>query len=389
MSDTVPVGNRISNVKVSPRFNSYSKVVLKVSDSEAYVAGDDTGRTLEVSNPWGTQEIANHILARLKGTSNGTMVAYQYAPYDANGAILDPAAEMGDFLNSSAVFGGIFTRKRDFGRLMKANVGSPTDEEINHEYQFESPQRREYTRLFGEVKASILIQAGEIEAKVSKTSPQGQTSFRWSLTDTAHRWYANNSNDPVMEVNATGLIVRGEVNASSGVIGGFTIGVSAIYNGVTAMGDESHTNGVYVGTDGIKLGQNFEVDSSGNVTAKSMALYGTLSFYDQYGELAGTLSADRLRQGAQDGYDWSHGSYQGTTPHDYALGGAGGGYRFNKATNSGSGEYPSFFRSQILRATSTLTVDNSFVLRNSTINKSSMIVLGDGGSTQIIRYLSW
>ena len=209
MSDVIPIGTKVTSVKTSPQFDTYGKVVVKISDSEAFEAGNNTGRTLEVSNPWGTQAIANHILARLQGRTANATGAFRYTPYDANGAILDPAAEMGDFINAADVFGGIFTRKRTFGRLMKANVGSPTDEEINHEYQFESPQRREYTRMFGEVKASILIQAGEIEAKVSKSSPQGQTSFRWSLTDEAHRWYANNSDDPVMEVNKDGLTVSG------------------------------------------------------------------------------------------------------------------------------------------------------------------------------------
>ena len=381
MSDVIPIGTKVTSVKTSPQFDTYGKVVVKISDSEAFEAGNNTGRTLEVSNPWGTQAIANHILARLQGRTANATGAFRYTPYDANGAILDPAAEMGDFINAADVFGGIFTRKRTFGRLMKANVGSPTDEEINHEYQFESPQRREYTRMFGEVKASILIQAGEIEAKVSKSSPQGQTSFRWSLTDEAHRWYANNSDDPVMEVNKDGLTVSGTVKATSGEIGGFTIGASSIYNGVTKMDDNTHTSGVYVGTNGIKLGQNFKVDSSGNVTAKSMALYGTLSFYDQNGALAGTLSADRLRQGAQDGYNWSHGSYQGTTPQSYALGGAGGGYRFTRATGSYSGAASAFYASSLF-------VTGRFAVGYEDVGKQTINYVDPNGQSRSVRVLA-
>jgi len=54
--------------------------------------------------------------------------------------------------------------------------------------------------------------------------------------------------------NATFRVFEdGFIVATAGLIGGFNIGASAIYNGMTSYADQSH-NGVYIGTDGIALG---------------------------------------------------------------------------------------------------------------------------------------
>jgi len=131
------------------------------------------------------------------------------------------------------------------------------------------------------VKAEFEVQDEKITAKVSKTGGQS-TSFGWTLTETAHKWYANNVE--VMSINQNGLSVvgsgtfTGEIRASSGYIGnsvnGFSISSRAIANGMESLSDTTH-NGVYVGTDGIALGAGkFKVTASGSVTAKDLALTG-------------------------------------------------------------------------------------------------------------------
>ena len=114
LSDIVSLARRVSQVDVSPQFDNYSKVVIHVSDDTTYVAGNDTGRTLEIDNPFGTQAMANNMLQSLTG--------YQYQPYEAQGALLDPAAELGDAANIRGNYGGIYTRQRIFGHLGAALV---------------------------------------------------------------------------------------------------------------------------------------------------------------------------------------------------------------------------------------------------------------------------
>ena len=65
------------------------------------------------------------------------------------------------------------------------------------------------------------------------------------------------------------LTEAGVITAKSGTIGGWTIGVSSLYNGMTSLADTSH-NGVWIGTDGIAVGKgNFKVTNTGVLTAKS------------------------------------------------------------------------------------------------------------------------
>ena len=59
---------------------------------------------------------------------------------------------------------------------------------------------------------------------------------------------------------------EGNLYSVQGIIGGFTITSNSIKNGVMSIDDTSH-EGVYIGTDGIRLGPNFKVDKQGNVTA--------------------------------------------------------------------------------------------------------------------------
>lgn len=340
MSDVVNVFKEISNLDVSPQFNSYSKVVIHVDDETTVEYGNDSGRTLEFDNPFGTQAMAQTILASLQASG------FQYQPYDAQGTILDPAAEIGDAVSATNVYGGIYTRSRNFGRLMKADVSAPHEEEINHEYQFESPEERQFRRETKELRASLIltneaIQAqvsrldgidqeistikqtsSEISAEVMKKSGGSSSTFGWTLTDT--KWTLKANNKDVFVADKSGVSVNGKITATSGQIGGFTISASAIYKGTNSL--TSKTAGVYVGTNGLRVyGSNgsFTADNSGNVT-----LTGTLKIGSS------TINANQLRSGAQTSYNnsgtWSTG--------------AGYGYSYNRATDSSSGSYPSFFR---------------------------------------------
>ena len=343
MSDVIALARRVSEVDVSPQFASYSKVIIHVSNETAIEVGDDAGRTLELDNPFGTRRMALDILRKLRGM--------QYQPYRASGAHLDPAAEIGDAVSMRGAYGGIYTRKRSFGRLMTADISAPHDEEINHEYQFESPEQRAFTRQINDVKASLIIANDRIDASVTKTGGSNTSgSFSWSLTANGHRWYANGAASPVFEITKDGAYINGEVRATKGYIGNFVIGATNINNNMPSM-SATQSNGVYLGSDGIKLGQAFKVTSSGavtatNITADNMVLTGML-------KIGGTnITAEALRSGAQSAY--SNGSRWST--------GSGYGYNYNNATKKSGGSYPSFFRATVLYC-SQITA-SSFIDRN-------------------------
>ena len=339
MSDVVALARRVGQIEVSPQFSDYSKVLIHVDDETVIEVGNDTGRTLEFDCPFATQQMAQNILSSLTG--------FQYQPYRVTDALMDPAAEIGDAANTRGSYGGIYSRNTKFTEMMPANISAPHDEEINHEYHFESPEQREFTRQIDDVKASLIIANDRIDATVTKTGGS-QSTFGWSLTASGHRWYAGNKE--VMAVTASGLKVTGEVQATTGKIGGFNIAASAIWNNISSFGG-SQSKGVYIGTDGIQLGQAFKVNSSGavtatNITANNMVLTGTL-------KIGGTnITAEALRSGAQSAY--SNGSRWST--------GSGYGFNYNNATKESGGSYPNFFRANGIVAAKSFSCYGSSML---------------------------
>ena len=296
----------------APQFDGYSKVVVIVSDEIEYTAGNDMGRTMRLTCPWGTPEMAQNILESVRG--------FQYQPYTAENAIVDPAMELGDGVTANNVYGGVYTQKIKFGPDLRATVSAPEDEEINHEYPYKSKPNKEITReakmlraslaieaakIAAEVKArtaadaeinSILeLQADQIAAKVSKTGGNA-SSFGWVLTDSDWTIKANNQN--VLRATKNGLEVYGKVTATSGKIGGFDINSNYLaYNNQTWGGTNS--TGIYVGVNGIQLGKNFKVDSTGNLTAASGTFTGSVNAGNiRYGGSYGTFSGGGITGGS-------------------------------------------------------------------------------------------
>lgn len=405
MGETIGVNvlKRASNMEVSPQFDGYSGVRIFIGtddngDEIVIESGNADGRTLEIKNPFGTQEMADNILADING--------YQYQPMSADNALLDPAAEMGDGVTVNGVYSGVFVRATQFGRLMASDIAAPTDEEIEHEFAIESASDRQYTRFVQQTKsllkitnlaieaevaartsadeamqATLNIQATQIAAKVSKQSPSGQTSFGWNLTDTSWTLFSGSTSNIVLKATSGGLEVKGKITATSGTIGGFTIGSTSIYsNGMSSM-SSGQTAGVHVGTDGIKLGQNFSVTTSGNVSANNMTLTGTLTVG------GATITAARLRQGANNGYDWSNGGYEGYgSKASYALSGAGGGFNFTKTTRQGESSRPNLYVG-ILNASGTVSgssLSGSSISIGGSMSLGTVYITTDDGTYLVV-----
>ena len=296
----------------SPQFDGFSKVVIVVSDTVEYSAGSDLGRTMRLTCPWGTPQMAQDILNSVKG--------YQYQPYTAEGAIIDPAAELGDGVTANNIYGGIFAQKIKFGSLLTATVAAPEDEEINHEYPYKSKPNKEITReakmLRAELKieadritaevserksdveqlnSQLKIQAGLIEAKVSKTGGNA-ASFGWTLDESS--WTIKSNGTDVLKATQSGLEIYGKITATSGKIGGFDIQSSYLSYNNQGWGGTNST-GIYIGTSGIQLGRNFKVDSAGNLTAASGTFTGSVYAGNiQYGGSAGYFSGGGISGGS-------------------------------------------------------------------------------------------
>ena len=248
------IGKSAATLLVSKTFGAYSKVIINVTAELYYQAGNDTGRTLEIDCPWGTQAMANNLLSSLQG--------FQYQPFTAESAILDPAAELGDGITMNGIYGGIFKLTLRSGVLHAADVSAPQDEEIDHEYQYTPASERKIERRLNNMQSELSVQADQIAAKVDETG--GNSSFGWELTSAGFKLKSNGSD--VMKVDSTGLTVNGDGNftgtvqakniaygGSSGTMNGNgitsrSIGTSRVSSGInTSLGNADFSADVFSG----------------------------------------------------------------------------------------------------------------------------------------------
>lgn len=284
------IGKSVTDFESSEQLPGYSKVIIEVSDEISYESGTDTGRTLTLSCPWGTQKMADDILNSVRG--------YQYQPYTATGAIVDPSVEIGDAIQTNGIHGGVYDTSISFGSIPRFDVSAPSDEEVDESTPYKSATDRKITRQKLEMNAQFEIQAGLISAKVSKTGGE-DSSFGWELDERS--WTLKSNGGTVLTVDKSGLEVKGKITATSGKIGGFDIQSDYLsYNGQTWGG--TNTTGAYLGTSGLQLGKNFKVDMQGNLTAASGTFSGTVyAGKIQYGENYGTLSGSGITSGSVTG----------------------------------------------------------------------------------------
>lgn len=303
------VGSKVLGKFTSDNEIVYSKVVINVDDDISYEAGTETGSTLTVSIPFGTQKMADEMLERVKGKF--------YHPYNAETAIIDPAVEIGDAVEVNGVYGGVYKMSKNFDSLYSADISAPAKSEIGNEYPYYSSETREIVRQRKETRASVKILTDEIALEVSEREKQGKeltaelkvhseqisarvtktggdsSSFGWDLLNDS--WTIKANNTTVFQVTESGAEVRGKITALSGKIGGFDIQSDYLsYN--NQAWDDTNEQGIYIGVKGIQCGSKasgVQITPDGNL-------------YAENGYFRGSVSAEQIQ------YGWdSEGNYNG------------------------------------------------------------------------------
>ena len=334
MSNSVNILRNMVSFDKAEQFDGFSKVVIIVSDEIEYSAGTDTGRTLTLNCPWGTQEIANNILQSIKG--------FQYQPMTAENALVGPSIEIGDGISANGVYSGVYSLETKFNSNLPTTVSAPADEELYEEHTYIPKTEREVTRKFLDfqsqfriqdgkisaeveerksdtksIRATLEVQSDQITAKVNKNDGHSST-FGWALeTDS---WRIFSGSNTVLKADKNGLEVKGVIRATSGEIGGFKITSNSLtYNNQTWGGTNSY--GIYIGQSGIQCGHRdygFRVTPDGRL-------------YASEGYFRGSVSANRINYGGNDGYFYGDGLY------DHSVGGGKVGYNTITPSNTSGG----------------------------------------------------
>ena len=201
MSKYENIHKSVRKFESSPLFDPYSKVVIRVSDSEQYIAGVDLGRTLSVDCPWGTQRMADNLLLQIWG--------YQYQPFTAEQALLGPATELGDGVTVNGVKSRVFVQQIEFSNLLASKIAAPEGEELDHEYPYFSTQERRFKRQLSSVQSTQTDQSAQIDLKVPKVGGNADT-FGWTANDAG--WQLSVNKQVVFKVDEDGLQIAGVPN---------------------------------------------------------------------------------------------------------------------------------------------------------------------------------
>ena len=318
MSDQVFIGQNAGGLETAPQLDPVTKVILLVDDENYYEAGTDTGRTLEVTCPYGSQAMANSILASLSG--------YQYQPAQATDALMDPAAEFGDAITVDGVYTVIADMGITFDALMTSDVGAPGQEEIESEYPYLSQQTTEANRKLAETRslisktseeikleveneinqlsASITVQLDNINSQI--TGLNGQVAEIDLKVDNITLSVTNGSTSSSISLSVGGVVVSSQNITMSGLVTytGLANGTTTINGGCIKTGtidaDRIDTDELYVNaaniTGTLRIGQlPSSVATTSDIPTRTSDLYNDSGFEDAQGVttiINGTVTTD-------------------------------------------------------------------------------------------------
>ena len=164
-----------------------SKIILVVDEENAFEAGNDTGYALEVYCPYGTQQMANDLLAQARG--------FVYTGYSAESVQLSPEAELGDGVTVGSTYGMLASRKFSFTPKLTEDIEAPLEKEVDHEYSYEGTLTKEVKRkltLGASYYGTSITRAHGLEIKHYDAS--GNPTTRVTLNSETLAFYNANGN---------------------------------------------------------------------------------------------------------------------------------------------------------------------------------------------------
>ena len=168
------------------------------------------------------------------------------------------------------------------------------------------------------LQSTLDIQAGQIAAKVSQTGGDA-SSFGWRLL--ADSWTVQSNGVDVFQITKDRAKFAGTIEAADGKIGNWDIGADCLsFRGQTYGG--SVINGAYIGSSGIQVGVNFQVDNYGNTRLSNLyadsgtfegAVYaGNIQYGGDYGTMSGSGVTSHSISGSRLAYNTVSTSYTST-----------------------------------------------------------------------------
>lgn len=224
MSDKIYLGQNADDLDYDDKVSKITRVNLSVDSDHMYTSGDDTGRMLEVSCPWGTQAMADSILAKVG--------AIEYRPYTADKALLDPAAEIGDGITVGGIYSVLATSSASFDKQCTVHIEAPYTDEIDDEYPHKTPAERAFARQLAQTRSLISKTSTEILLKVESEIEGLSSSIDVQLDSITST--VQGLNGKISTLEQTDESIRGEISDEiNGLSASFNASLSGIQTQLT------------------------------------------------------------------------------------------------------------------------------------------------------------
>lgn len=197
MSDKFIVGQSLTASENNGRYKPVSRVTLLLDDNNEITAGDDTGYEIVASCPHATQEMANAILARMKG--------YTYQAFSASDATIDPAFELGDGVTADGIYGMIGSVEDDGSGFPSLSAAGEAD--LEEEYPSEGPLTQQINRNIKSVRSEITKTSEEIRLLVTDEINNLSSSFSVQLDSITARVDGLDGNFTELKTTVDGVTI--------------------------------------------------------------------------------------------------------------------------------------------------------------------------------------
>lgn len=287
---TITVGNNTGGFSQFPSV-TVDRVVVSTNGDSAYYAPSGltdsqwyamTGKIMNVTIPFGTQAIANSLLATLSATP--------FKPYQAECAELNPAAEIGDWVTIGGITSVIAKRVYYLDTMGTSDISADTENEVTDKYPYISDANTNVERTLEQFRSQLSVQSNKIGLVVEQV--QGTDVIKSASIITAI-----NDNSTVQisadKVGISGLVEFADLDGSRGVtvIDGSVIETDTIaLNDIKCRGDAieiKDSQGNSVGSLGYETGM------SGSGVTQGMAIK-----YDGTHYVICTSAGVRLQSGS-------------------------------------------------------------------------------------------
>ena len=272
------IGRAVNSLEHYDKVGPITGVSILVDENNEYVAGDMTGYVFETTCPYGTQAMANAMLASLQGKV--------YKGFRATDAILDKDAELGDGITIDGEYAMLAYQEITFGPKHTSEIAAPGESILEHEYPYVGSTQKTINRKIAQVNSKITKTSEEIRLEVSNELENLSSSIDVKLGSITSTVQGLDGRVTTVEQTATGL--TSTVQGLDSSVSSIEQKVDSIKIGVTTKDGVSTIK--LTGT-GITA-SSAKIDLSGFVTFTGLS--GGTTTIDGSCIKTGTISADRI-----------------------------------------------------------------------------------------------